>query len=130
MLVVGLLIGYRIWGGKPEQPNIKKLLSQVSDYIEGLEEKSTSFQNQITKMKGTVEKGEKVIHSMELMKKDLAKLRVENEELKKALSEKDALTEQVKKLKKENEELRSTMEKVKDVMQKPTPSSQTDNPSL
>lgn len=128
-LVVGLLIGYGIWGKKSEKLNIKTLLSQVADYIEVLEDKSTSFQDQIKKMKGTVEKGEKAIQSMELMKKDLAEIKVENKELKKALGEKDALTEQVKRLKKENEELRSTMQKVKDVIKKPTPSLQTDNPS-
>ena len=155
-LIVGIVIGYGTWGKKDNKLNIKQLLAQIADRIEVLEDENANFQDQIKKMKDTVEKGKKAVQSMGVMKKELAKrqdenkrlkgemqnyaqlqkqvetlndLRKENESMKKALGEKAALTEQIMRLKKENEELRSTVEKVKDVIKKPTPSLQTDHPS-
>jgi len=156
MLIVGVLIGYGMRGKKEKKPNTKQLLAQIGDHIEILEDNNATLKDQIKKMKDTVEKGKKAVQSMEVMKRDFAKLQDENkklkgemenytqlqlqikelsklkkekEEMKKALGEKAALAEQVVKLKKENEELRGTVQKVKDVIKQPAPSLQADHPS-
>jgi cell division protein FtsB len=109
MLVVGILIGYMIWGKEVETPNIKQLLAQIADRIESLEDENTILKDQIKNMKDTVEKGEKSIQSEELMKKELTKLRDENEKLKTEMEDYDQLQLQLK-------ELRSKVEKVEDVI--------------
>ena len=109
MLVVGILIGYMIWGKEVETPNTKQLLAQIADRIESLEDENTIFKDQIKNMKDTVEKGEKSIQSEELMNKELTKLWDENEKLKTEMEDYDQLQLQLK-------ELRSKVEKVEDVI--------------
>ena len=109
MLVVGILIGYMIWGKEVETPNTKQLLAQIADRIESLEDENTILKDQIKNMKDTVEKGEKSIQSEELMNKELTKLWDENEKLKTEMEDYDQLQLQLK-------ELRSKVEKVEDVI--------------
>jgi phage shock protein A len=157
MLVVGVVIGYGIWGKKEKTPNAQRLLSQVADHIESLEDKNSTLKDQIKKMNDAVERGKKAVQSREAMKQDLVKLRdenktltrkmenynqlqmqakelnalrAENRKVKKALEKKAALTERVTLLEKENEELKVMVEKVKDVVKKPvTPPLQVAHPS-
>ncbi len=75
MLILGVIIGYGIWGKKSDKPDIKRLLTEVHSYIETIEKENTNLKNQIKKMKGTVEKS---IQSVESMKKDLVNLQDEN----------------------------------------------------
>ena len=109
MLLVGVLIGYMIWGKEVEIPNTKQLLAQIADRIESLEDENTILKDQIKNMKDTVVEGEKSIQSEELMKKELTKLRDENEKLKTEMEDYDQLQLQLK-------ELRSKVEKVEDVI--------------
>jgi len=109
MLVVGILIGYMIWGKEVETPNTKQLLAQIADRIESLEDENTILKDQIKNTKDTVEKGEKSIQSEELMNKELTKLWDENEKLKTEMEDYDQLQLQLK-------ELRSKVEKVEDVI--------------
>ena len=157
MLVVGVVIGYGVWGKKEKTPNAQRLLSQVADHIKSLEGKNSNLKDQIKKMNDAVAKGTKAVQSMEAMKQDLVKLRnenktlarkmenynqlqmqakelnalrAENQKVKKALEKKAALTEHAKQLEKENEELKLMLEKVKYVVKKPvTPPLQVDHPS-
>ena len=78
MLILGVIIGYGIWGKKSDKPNIKRLLTEVNSYIETIEKENANLKNQIKKMKGTVEKS---IQSVESMKKDLVNLQDENTKL-------------------------------------------------
>jgi predicted negative regulator of RcsB-dependent stress response len=59
VLAMGIVIGYGIWGKKEEKTNAKRLLSQIADHIETLEEKSNNLQDQIKRMNDTVEKGKR-----------------------------------------------------------------------
>ena len=147
MLIIGMVIGYGIWGKKgDDKPNVRHLLSEISKHIKTIENQNTQLKGQLKKMKGTVKKGEKAIQSMEVMKGDLAKLKddskklkaqlkklddlkIENERLKKALKGKTALAEEALSLKRENEELRKTLERVEDVIKKPNTPFQPDHPS-
>jgi len=56
MLILGIIIGYGIWGKKSDKPNIKRLLTEVHSYIETIEKENANLKNQIKKIKGTVEK--------------------------------------------------------------------------
>ena len=78
MLILGVIIGYGIWGKNSDKPNIKRLLTEVNSYIETIEKENANLKNQIKKMKGTVEKS---IQSVESMKKDLVNLQDENTKL-------------------------------------------------
>ena len=78
MLILGVIIGYGIWGKKSDKPNIKRLLTEVNNYIETIEKENANLKNQIKKMKGTVEKS---IQSVESMKKNLVNLQDENTKL-------------------------------------------------
>ncbi len=78
MLILGIIIGYGIWGKKSDKPNIKRLLTEVHSYIETIEKENANLKNQIKKMKGTVEKS---IQSAESMKKNLVNLQDENTKL-------------------------------------------------
>jgi len=78
MLILGVIIGYGIWGKKSDKPNIKRLLTDVNNYIETIEKENANLKNQIKKMKGTVGKS---IQSVESMKKDLVDLQDENKKL-------------------------------------------------
>ena len=49
MLVVGVVIGYGVWGKKEKTPNAQRLLSQVADHIKSLEGKNSDLKDQIFK---------------------------------------------------------------------------------
>ena len=78
MLILGVVIGYGIWGKRSNKPNIKRLLTDVNNYIETIEKENANLKNQIKKMKGTVDKS---IQSVESMKKDLVNIQDENKKL-------------------------------------------------
>ena len=147
MLIIGVVVGYGVWGKKgDEKPNVKHLLSEISNHIETIENQNAQFKGQIKKMRDSVKKGKKAIQSMEVMKGDLAKLKddnkklreqlktldnlkIENEKLRKVLKEKTALAEQALSLKRENAELRKTLERVEDVIKKLNTPFQPEQPS-
>ena len=156
MLIVGIVIGYGMWGRKVEKPNAAQLLSVIARHIEAIEKENDNLKSKIKKMEDTVVKGEKAIQSMRAMEKDLARLqddnkrlrqrmqdysklqqqlkeidilKKENQEMKRDLVKQAALAEQVKRLKKENEELRATVQKVQNVIKQPVLPLQTDQPS-
>lgn len=78
MLILGVVIGYGIWGGSTGKPDIKRLLNEVNTYVETIEKENANLKNQIKKMKGTVDKS---IQSAESMKKDLVDLQDESKKL-------------------------------------------------
>lgn len=78
MFVLGVVIGYGIWGKRSGKPDINRLLNDVSNYVEAIEKENANLKNQIKKMKGTVGKS---IQSVESMKKDLVDLQDENKKL-------------------------------------------------
>lgn len=78
MFILGVVIGYGIWGKKSDKPDIKRLLTDVHNYIETIEKENANLKDQIKKMKGTVDKS---IQSVESMKKDLVDLQDENKKL-------------------------------------------------
>ena len=78
MFILGVVIGYGIWGKKSDKPDIKRLLTDVHKYVETIEEENANLKDQIKRMKGTVDKS---IQSVESMKKNLVDLQDENKKL-------------------------------------------------
>ena len=152
VFAVGVVTGYGIWGKQGGETSIKKLLSQIAEQVATLEHDNTALKKQIGKMDETVEKGNKAVQSMAIMKSDIAQLKEENQRLQKETENYQQLQQQLTELKAENEklvsvlaehkagiaqlegleqenrELKSTVEKVKNMLKEPTPPLQTDQP--
>lgn len=114
-LLVGLLAGYGIWGGKRDKDvDVRQLLQRVSEKVEAIQRENSDLRSMNEKNKETIEKASALVKKNENLQKQLQEADLKIERLDVTVKQISGELAQAKEQAEENGRMRESREALED----------------